>query len=109
RSLGSTERSNRRSTGEGCPQENRPRSEYRSAPEFCRNAAIKVISRNENRYFDTKTSSISAIPFTKNHRIREQPTRGEAVEIREGRTCLYFQRSVFWSGRCLRSASKSWS
>ena len=39
----------------------------------------KVIFLDGNRYFDTEPSSISAIPFTKNQRIREQPTRREAV------------------------------
>jgi hypothetical protein len=37
----------------------------------------------ENKYFDTHPRSISAIPFTKNQRIRQQPTGTEAVEVWE--------------------------
>ena len=80
------------------PQESRPRSGYRSAPEFGRNTAAKVICRDESRYFDTKLSSISATPFTKNQRIREQPTRSEAVEVRESKRACTFNGQFYGRG-----------
>jgi hypothetical protein len=79
------------------PPESRPRSGYRSAPEFCRNAVAKVIFRDGNRYFDTEPSSISAIPFTKNQRIREQPTRREAVWEAK-RACTFNGQFFGWGG-----------
>ena len=81
-----------------CPQESRPRSGYRSAPEFGRNTAAKVICRDEVRYFDTGLSSISATPFTKNQRIREQPTRSEAVEVRESKRACTFNGQFYGRG-----------
>jgi len=80
------------------PQESRPRSGYRSAPEFGRNTAAKVICRDEVRYFDTGLSSISATPFTKNQRIREQPTRSEAVEVRESKRACTFNGQFYGRG-----------
>jgi hypothetical protein len=59
---------------------------------------IKAIFRDENRYFDTDTSSISAIPFTKNQRIREQPTDSEAVEVWEAKRACTFNAQFFGRG-----------
>jgi len=63
-----------------------------------RNAAAKVICRDKSRYFDTELSSISATPFTKNQRIREQPTRSEAVEVRESKRACTFNGQFYGRG-----------